>query len=167
MECFLKTVLDVLAHIAAPCIKAFREGGEKVRGLEARAKIAEKECLEWRERCLAAESRLQAEQDKSARLCAVIVILFSTVLFCVVFLNRTVLVGAVGLSFALGGLLLPEANRVAQYAKQRLRRTAGLWQSASQKMRVEVLRCAQQMRSRLRDWKWKAAPVSGSFSTTH
>jgi hypothetical protein len=33
MECFLKIVLQVLSEITAPCVKAFREGGKKVRGL--------------------------------------------------------------------------------------------------------------------------------------
>jgi hypothetical protein len=170
MGCFLKTILDVLAHIAAPCIKAFREGGEKIRGLEVRATIAEKECQEWKERCLATESRLQAEQEKSARLWAVIVVLFATVFFFVVFPSKTVIVGAVGLSFALGGLLLPEANRVAQYASQGLRLSAALWQSASRQIRPvlgHLVQFAEQIRRSVRDWKWKAVPVSGSLSPTH
>jgi len=141
---------------------ALGENSKTARALRA----SERERDEWKTKYLAAKARLQAEQKKSASLCAVIVVLFATVLSCAVFPNRTVLVGAIGVSFALGGLLLPEANRVAEYAKQRLRRTASLWQSTSQKMRAEVLRCTQQMRSRIRDWKWKSIPVARIFSTT-
>jgi hypothetical protein len=160
--CFLRKVLGPLGHLAVSFIAALGENSKTARALRA----SERERDEWKTKYLAAKARLQAEQEKSAALWAVIVVLFATVLSCAVFPNRTVLVGMIGLSFALGGLLLPEANRVVEYAKQGLRRTAGVWQAARQKAHEVVLRRTQQMRSRIRDWKWKSIPVARISSTT-
>jgi hypothetical protein len=168
MECAIAvaTFIKVIFDIFAPCVKMFSDNSGAKRQLRAEAESSMNKYLGSELRRLATEFRLQAEQKQSATRLAVIVFLLATVVSCAVFPTKTVLVGAIGVSFALGGLLLPEANRIAEYAKQGLRRTAGLWHSASQKMRVEVLRCAQQMRSRIRDWKWESIPVSRIFRTT-
>jgi hypothetical protein len=168
MECFLKTVLDVLAHIAAPCIKAFREGGEKVRGLEARAKIAEKECLEWKERCLAAESRNQTQGKKLATAYTVIAVLILTVMLCMIFPQMRLLIGLVGLGVVFGSQLLPMTSNLEQYFSQGLPLSTTLWQSASLQIRPvlsHLVRFAERIRSRIRDWKWESVPASRSFNT--
>jgi hypothetical protein len=54
---FPKDCAEALSQIAAACIRAFREGGEKVGGLQSRAKTAKKECLKWKEKCRAGESQ--------------------------------------------------------------------------------------------------------------
>ena len=127
----------------------------------------EKKYVESETQRVAAETRLQVEQKKSATQWLAIAVLVATVFLCVVFPNMRLVVGVGGVCFALGGLLLPEAKHLGQYTSKALRLTASLWHSESQKMRVVVVRRIQQLRGRIRDWKWKSIPVSRIFSTNH
>lgn len=155
MECFLKVVLHVLSEIAAPCIKAFREGGKKVRGLEARAEATKKECLEWKERYLAAESRIQTLVQKLATAYAAIGVLAGTVMLGMIFPQARVLIGLVGLSIVFGGQLLPMANKLGSYASKVSQYANNIIRQIPQTLH----RCITQLRSRMPDWKWKSVPI--------
>lgn len=168
MECFLKTALDLLAHIAAPCIKAFREGSEKVRGLEARAKIAEKECLKWKKLCLAAEFKNQTQGEKLGTAYAAIAILVITVILCMIFPQMRLLIGLVGLGIVFGSQLLPMTSDLEQYVSQGLRLCARIRQSASRQIRPvlgHLVQFVERIRRRVRDWKWKSVLDSRNFNT--
>lgn len=125
--------------------------------------------VESETRRLAAESSLRAEQQKSAQLRAIIVAFCFAGLLWAVFPTIRVFIAVGGLCFVVGGLLLVEAHRLTQYASEALKRAISLWQSAREKMRsarVAVLAHAQQMRGRIRDWKWKPIPFAKIFGTT-
>jgi len=154
--CFLGKVLGPLGHLAVSFIAALGENCKTAQALRA----TERERDEWKTKYL-------AEQKKSATQWLAIVVLVATVFLCVVFPNLRLVVGVGGVCFALGGLLLPEAKHIGQYTSKALRLTASLWHSESQKMRVVVPRRIQQLRGRIRDWKWKSIPVSRIFSTNH
>jgi hypothetical protein len=146
MECFLKIVLEVLSQIAAPCIKAFREGGEKVRGLQCRAETAEKECLEWKERCLATES-----QNRILRM-TIALATFAWV-WSIIFPHTLVLVGLFVLGVVCGIDLRPLASSLGQDSSE------VTWQ-----IRAAGDRLVGNIRSRMCDWRRKSVPVFTAFS---
>jgi hypothetical protein len=162
--CFMGKVLEPLGQVVVSLIAAFGENSETARTL----RTSQRERDEWKTRCLAAESRLAAEQEKSARLRAVTVVLFATVLFCEVFPNRTVLVGAVGLSFALGGLLLPEAIRLGEFVSKGRRLGAQLWQSAHREIcsvSGHFMKLLERVRRTTRDWcHWMRSESESQFT---
>lgn len=92
---------------------------------------AEKECLEWKERCLAAEFRNQTQGEKLATAYAAIAILVVTVILCMTFPQLRLLIGLLGLGVVFGSQVLPMTSRLEQYVSQDLRLGARLMQSAS------------------------------------
>jgi hypothetical protein len=163
----IATFTKLISDIFAPCVKMFADNSEAKRQLRVDVETWKKAYQELKSKYVATELRLRAKEEKSATQWLAIAVLVATVFLCVVFPNMRLVVGVGGVCFALGGLLLPEAKHFAQYTSEALRLTVSLWQSESRKMRAVVLRCAQQMRSRIRDWKWKSIPVSRIFSTNH
>jgi hypothetical protein len=169
MECAIAiaTFIKLISDIFAPCVKMFADNSEAKRQLRVDVETWKKAYQELKSKYVATELRLRAKEEKSATQWGAIVVLVATVFLCVVFPNMRLVVGVGGVCFALGGLLLPEAKHLGQYTSEALRLTASLWHSESQKMRVVVLRRIQQLRGRIRDWKWKSIPVSRIFSTNH
>jgi hypothetical protein len=163
MECAIPIATFIklfCSYLLVPCVKIFADNTEIQRQLRADIEILKKERDEWKAKCL-------AERERLATQWLAIAVLVATVFFCVIFPNMRLVVGVGGVCFALGGLLLPEAKHLGQYTSKALRLTASLWHSESHKMRVVVLRRIQQLRGRIRDWKWKSIPVSRIFSTNH
>ena len=169
MECAIAiaTFIKLISDIFVPCVKMFADNSEAKRQLRVDVETWKKAYQELKAKYVATRLRLRAKEEKSATQRLAIAVLVATVFLCVVFPNMGLVVGVGGVCFALGGLLLPEAKHVGQYTSKALRLTASLWHSESQKMRVVVLRRIQQLRGRIRDWKWKSIPVSQIFSTNH
>ena len=158
----IATVIKVISEIVVPCAKQFAGNGKTERRLHA----VQQELEELNAKHHATLLKLHLTERKVSTLSGVIVVLFPTAFFCVVFPDWARLVGAIGVSFVLGGLLLPEVHRLRQHASEGLRRTASLWRSENEKMRAAVLRHTGQLRGRIRDWKWKSIPVARIFRTT-
>jgi hypothetical protein len=163
MECFLKIVLQVLSEIAAPCVKAFREGSKKVRELESSVKTVKKECLEWKEKYRAGEIRIQSLLKELATARWVIAVLVAALLWSMIFPGTRVLAGVLGIGVVLGSQLLPMANRLAQYASNLLKHAS----KVAQQIPPALNRCIAQVRSWMPDWRWKSVPISRNFRTSH
>lgn len=163
MECFLKIVLQVLSEIAAPCVKAFREGGKKVRGLEASVETAKKECLEWKEKYRAAEIRIQSSLQELATARRVIAVLVAALLCSTIFPGTRVLAGLLGIGVVVGSHLLPVADKLRPYASNLLQQANKI----IRQMAPALSRCIALVRTRMPDWRWKSVPVFRSFGPSH
>jgi hypothetical protein len=170
MKCLIASVLEMLSHIAAPCIMAFREGSEKMRALRSRAETAEKECLDWKEKYHAAEFRIQKLGEKLATAYAAIGILVIIVILCMIFPQTRVPIGLVGLSIVFGSQLLPMANKLGPYATNFFQHASRVSEYANDNIR-QILpaldRLIKQSRNRMREWRWRSVPISRSFGTSH
>jgi hypothetical protein len=162
----IATLIKVISDIVVPYVKISADNSQTQSQLRVDVETWKKAYQELNSKYVAIQLKLRAKEEKSDTQSAAIVVLVATVLLCVIFPNMRLVVGVGGVCFALGGLLLPEAKRLGQYSGEALGLAASLWQSESRKMRAVVLRCAQQMRSRIRDWKWESIPVSRIFRTT-
>jgi hypothetical protein len=166
MECVLK-ILHLLAEIAAPCVKAFREGSEKVRDLECRAETAEKKCSELEQKNRASESEIQSLRQQVATERAgkhfVGVVLVLVMFFYHI---SPFLVGLV-LGILNGSLLLRLSTRVGQWAGNFIRQVPPGLDRLFDQIRQAMPHLVEQIRSRIRNWKCKPINVSRSFGTTH
>ena len=163
MDCFLAKLVEVVSHIVAPCITAFREGSKKVRALEARVETAEQKSLELERKNRGAEIRIQTLLKELAGAQAAIGVLAVTVILCMIFPQTRVLIGLVGLSFVCGSQLLPTTSSLGEYASK-------LFQQASKVARQippALDRLIVQVRSGMREWRWKSVPVNRTFGTSH
>jgi hypothetical protein len=155
MGCLLAKVVEVVSHIVAPCIAAFREGSKKVRALEARVETAEQKSLELEEKNRAAEIRIQVLLKELATAQAAIGVLAVTVMLSMIFPQTRVLIGLVGLSFVCGSQLLPTASNLGQYASKLLQQASKL----ARQIPPALDRLIVQVRSGMREWRWKSVLV--------
>jgi hypothetical protein len=152
MQC-LTIVLDVFSQILVPCVKAFREGSEKVRGLQGRAVTAEKRCSELEEKNREVESKVQALQEKLAAAHAKMALATLGLLWSMIFARTGVLVGLVVLGVVCGNPLLRLVERLKVSASQQIRHAIAYL--------GKLIECA---RNGIRSWK--SVPQARSFSAS-
>jgi len=155
MECFLKVVLEVLSQIAAPCIRAFREGSEKARNLQARAETAEKRSLELEHKNHVYESQIQTLREKLSTAQAKLCLASAALLWSMIFPRTRVLVGLVVLGIVCSSRVVRLAENVRLYGSQHIPQAIAY-----------LVERVERIRSRMLDWRWKSAPVSRMFRTT-
>jgi hypothetical protein len=169
--CFIGKVLEPLGHVMVSFIAGLREHSQTARAHRA----CERQRDEWKSKYLAEKLKNQIHAQQIVKLWAVIAVLVVTVIPCMIFPQERFLFGCIGLSFVLGGLLLPVAHRLGQYACEVMRHTARGWQFLTQKMRVAALQIRDVLSQRterigrdIQSWsmKWKAVLASRIFRPT-
>jgi hypothetical protein len=146
----------------------FSRNRDELERLRNANTASEKKCIEREEKYRAAEVKSQAQCEKLATAQAAIAVSVVTVILLMIFPQTRFLIGAVGLSFALGGLLLPEANRLGRYVGEGLRLSASLCQFTSREISSvlgHIVQFVERIYRRIRDWRSKSVPVSRSFNT--
>lgn len=144
---------NFLSHIVVPCLELFRDICQTVR--RTRAAVWKKECLEWKEKFRSAELRIQTLQEKLATAQAGKALMAAAAVWSVILPKP--------IAFPLDLLALGTA-----FSDELLTLVTSLRESASKvTRRMRPVRLIKQIRSGMLDWKWKAAPISGTFSTSH
>ena len=163
-----------LSEIVVPWVKSVWGNREAVRELRARVETMTEQCLEWKRKFLASELANRAlRKDLAAAISGLALYMiydphgvpFWIGLVIIGFVLRDTLVD---LAVVLGSQLLPMTSSFKKYVSQGLRLSETLYQSASRDIRLvlgHLVQLVERIHRRIRDWKWKAAPVSGSFST--
>lgn len=167
MECVLK-ILYLLAEIAAPCVKAFREGSKKVRDLEARVETAERKWSELEEKDRVSQSEIRSLRQELATERAGKHLVALAMVFLMFFYRVSPLLVGLMLGVLYSRLLLCLSGNLEQYVSQGLRLSASLWQSASREIRSvlgHLVRVVERIHRRIHDWKWKSVRASQSFKT--
>jgi hypothetical protein len=167
MECVLK-ILHLLAEIAAPCVKAFREGSEKARNLEARVEIAERKWSELEQKDRVSQSEIRSLREELATERAGKHLAAAVLVFLMFFYRVSPLLVGLTLGVLYSSLLLRLSGNLEEYVSQGLRLSARAWQSASREMSLvlgHLMDLVERIRRRTREWKLKSVPASQSYKT--
>ena len=155
MECVLK-ILHLLAEIAAPCVKAFREGSEMVRGLRASAQAWQKECLEWKQKYDASESEKRGLRKELGR---VKTLMTGALLFYMIYHPG-------GAPFFAALVILPVVHRsVLFHLADSANEYAG---NAARQIPPAMRHLVERIRQGIRSWnlKWNSISLARIFRTT-
>ena len=146
-----------------------KNNAEIERLLNANATLAEK-CSELEEKNRESELKLQAFNEKLVTAHVALAVSVATGIVLVIFPQTRILIGSVGLALVCGIYLRALLTTLRRYVSQVLLLTARFWRSASRQIRPvfgHLVQFVKRTCRSIRNWKWKAAPVSGSFSTSH
>jgi hypothetical protein len=160
MECAIATFIKVISYILVPCVRIFADNSETERRLRACAEILQKQCLEWKQKYDASESEKQAVRKELA---AVKTLMTGALLFYMIyhpggtpFFAGLVIIGVVHRS-----TLFHLADSVNQYADSAARQIP----PAMRHLVQLIERLIKQIRSGMREGRWKSVLTSRSFNT--
>jgi hypothetical protein len=168
MQCAIVAALvEVVPQFVSSCVKALFENSATARGLKARAEIAEKKRLELEQKNRVYESeirslRQQVATERAGKHFAVVVLVL-----VMLFYHVSPFLGGLVLGIFYASMLLRLSTSVGQWAGNFIRQVPQALVRLFHQIRRATPHPIEQIRSRIRNWKWKAASVSGTFSTSH